>query len=172
MFSQVLTVSLTCWTAVPAEAASRGGGVREGQAAGGAEGGACDWSKWLWGHGWNVWLPRYADDTCFSTQRMLAYFARKWCRSFLFYFFSLCCLELPFQKSFSPSAPEPRWLRMTQTRPAPQIRKPSLSSADESRSSRPRTLNLFLKCRQAAPKWNTQCVVQSIQHTAPWSSLM
>ena len=45
---------------VPAKAASAGGRGREGQAAGGAEGRSWYRGQWLWGHGWNVWLPRYA----------------------------------------------------------------------------------------------------------------
>lgn len=45
---------------VPTKAASRAGRGREGQAAWGAEGTPWYRGQWLWRHGWNVGLPRYA----------------------------------------------------------------------------------------------------------------
>lgn len=46
---------------VSTKAASRGGRGRKRQAAWGAQGSAQYSSQWLWRHGWNVGLPRYAQ---------------------------------------------------------------------------------------------------------------
>lgn len=49
-----------CTLVVPTKAASWAVRGREGQAAWGAEETPGYWGQWLWRHGWNVGLPRYA----------------------------------------------------------------------------------------------------------------